>query len=293
MDNFKSILELWYIKTIIGGLITIFAPINISFIILVILIIIDTCTGMAQALKFKRFSSSSLRKAVNKIITYGVCIITTRLLEVGILYFFETTLISQLTIGFLIITEAVSTLENLVLIGVPIPKNFVNIIFDNIKILGLKEAFKQSIDEYSEIREIDEIINYQVPTIKNEAVRKLIELNFDSWSRVITFIKRNIDEKRIISDEILYYKVISFIETSAKDMRQKWEDYGISKDCIDKFNKWYELKQKPFLQNVKDICYSQKGLEGKKQDLIDKIMILLYQTILDANKSEAELSCKQ
>jgi len=168
MNYFKNAANFWQIKALTGLFITLFSPVEVSFIALLVLILIDTFTGMAQACKFKRFSSNGLRKAVNKIVMYSVAIITARLLEMGILYFFITFVFSQFIVGFLILTEVISIVENLILLGVPIPRNFISVLLRNIKILGLENIVRQSIDDYSQSKEIEEIINYQLPSIKNQ-----------------------------------------------------------------------------------------------------------------------------
>jgi len=291
MDELKFIAELWYIKLLVGIVITIFAPIQMAFFALLILIIIDTITGIAQAVRFKRFRSSFLRKAVNKTILYGLCIITIRLLEQGILYFFNTTVISQITLGFLIVTEVISILENLVLLGVPLPTDFLTVLLKNIKVFGLENIVRQSLQDFSESKEIDEIIHYQIPTLNNLNMRKILEIKFEVWSQIVLFIKRNIGEENINNKDILYYKIMSIIESSNKEMIEKWKDHGISESCIEKFDKWHQPRVNAFLQNLKTICYSEHNLADKKQELINSLLTLLYQTIVDAHKIEAELCC--
>jgi len=291
MDYFKNLSNLWQIKALTGLLITLFSPIWASFIILLALILIDTFTGVALACRFRRFSSNGLRKAVSKIAMYSISIITSRLLEMGVLYFYETFFVSQFIVGFLILTEVISIIENLVLLGVPIPKNFISILLKNIKIFGLESVLRQSMEDYSEAKEIEEIINYQLPAIKNQQMRKLLEIQFEGWSKVILFIKRSIEDEREASGDLLYYKILAYIETVKKEEDERRKEMNISKNCIEEFDKWHMHRKDLFLQNVKSICYSVEEEKDKKQDLVDRIMILIYQTVLDIYKSERQLIC--
>jgi len=291
MNFLKDTGNFWQIKALTGLFITLFSPVQFSFIVLLTLILIDTFTGTAQACKFKRFSSNGLRKAVNKIVMYSLSIVTARLLEMGILYFFETFLFSQFIIGFLILTEVISIIENLILLGVPIPKNFISILLQNIKILGLENIVRQSMDDYSESKEIEEIINYQLPAIKNQQMRKLLEIEFEGWSKVILFIKRSVEDEREASNDVVYYKTMAFIETVNKECDEKGRETNISKDCLEEFDKWHMKRKDLFLQNIKNICYAIKESKDKKQELVDRIMILIYQTVLDAHKSESQFKC--
>jgi toxin secretion/phage lysis holin len=286
MDKLKAILQQWPEKTIFGVIFAYFSSVCTTFLILLALILMDTVTGITQALQMKRFSSRLLRKAVKKIFVYSLCIVTTRLMEQGFSYFFQTTVITQTVIGFLIVTEALSILENLTLMGAPLPKGLVNIILSNLKVVGLESMVKGSLDEYSELTEIDEIIYYQIPTLSNDTLIKLLRIKYEQWERVVQFIKTSLESDSITSNDVLFYKVSSYLEGIKKEMVERWNDAEISKECIDNFNKWHEQREVLFLQNVKNICYSDKTVEAKKQELIDRIMVLLYQTMVDAHKSE-------
>lgn len=291
MNFIKDIGNLWQVKVLTGLLVTFFSPVQLSFFILLILILIDTFTGTAQAFKFRRFSSNGLRKAVSKIVMYSISIITARLLEMGIIYFFKTFLISQFIIGFLILTEVISIIENLVILGVPIPRNFVSLLLKNIKILGLENIIRQSMDDYSESKEIEEIINYQLPLIKNLQMRKLLEIELGGWSKIILFIKRSIDDERETSDDVIYYKIMAYIETINKECYEKRREFNIPKNCIEEFDKWHMQRKNLFLQNIRNICYSINEVKNKKKELVNKVMILVYQTVLNAQKGESQFKC--
>lgn len=288
MNSLKIFTQQWPIKTVIGIMLAAFPPVWAVFIILILLILLDTITGIIQAIQLKRFNSRILRMAVKKIITYSVCILTTRLLEQGVDFFFQTTAITQTIIGFLIVTEAVSILENLTLMGVPLPKGLVDIILKNLKAVGLKTMIQESIDESHDLKEIDEIIYYQLPTFKNEDLKKLLQVMCDVWSRLIIFIRTDLDKNNMTSNDILYYKVMTYVEINMKEKEEKWKEDRIPEECIDSFNKCNEKRIASFFENIKNICYSEKNIEEKIRELVDRIMILAYQTIADAHKSEQE-----
>jgi toxin secretion/phage lysis holin len=291
MGNLKIFSQQWPIKTLIGIVFASFSPVWAAFTILLMLILIDTITGITQAIQLKRFSSRFLRKVVKKTITYSVCILTTRLLEQGFDFFFQTTVITQTIIGFLIVTEAISILENLALMGVPLPRGIVDIILKNLQVAGVGDLVKESLNEAYYLKEIDEIIYYQLPTFKNENLKKLLQIMCEIWAKQIIFIKTNLDVRNITSNDILYYKIMSYIETSIKEKEEKWQESGISNECIERFNKWHEERVTLYLQSIKSVCYAEKTLEEKNQELADRVMVLAYQTMTDAHKSEQELNC--
>jgi len=289
MENVKSLTEFWQIKALLGTILSFFAPIQLWILVLALLILIDTGTGIAQALKYNRFSSNYLRKAINKIITYGLSIITARLLE----QIFATTMISKIVFGFLSMTEAISILENLTLLGIPIPNNLVKVILRNVKIFGLEDIVKGSMEAREQEKEVEDIIELQIPILKNEVMRNLLEIKFRVWLKILKLIRRSIDEERVITNDILYYKMMSAYEISITEIRDKWEEYRISKECIEKFSEWNSPRVEIFLQNVKSICYSDWSIKHKKQELLNRVVALLYQTSLDAYRSEADLKCNR
>ena len=137
MDKNDLLLKIYGVSGILGSLSEIFTSMQTSYIILLVLIILDTLTGISTAIKYKRFSSTGLRKATKKIITYTLCIITVRLLETILNPLVTTTMLSQIIIAFLAITESVSILENLTLLGAPIPSNILPLLIKILKIPGL------------------------------------------------------------------------------------------------------------------------------------------------------------
>lgn len=133
MNRTNYLMEIFYLSGIIGIISQFLGELETSYIILLALLILDTVTGMVVAIRHRRFSSRGLAKLLKKVIPYTVSIITVRLLEIGMLPLFETTILSEVMIAFLQITEAVSILENLTLLGVPIPSNFITILLNNLK----------------------------------------------------------------------------------------------------------------------------------------------------------------
>jgi len=130
MNKTIHYLQISLLSGILGFVSEYFGSIELPFVILMILIIIDTATGISRAIKYDRFSSRGFRKLIKKIVLYSTCIVTVRLLEIGVLSLIKTSLLSQITVAFLIITEAISILENLTLLGTPIPAKLIKLFLD-------------------------------------------------------------------------------------------------------------------------------------------------------------------
>lgn len=256
---------------------------QISSLILITLITIDTILGVKVAIKYNRVGSRGLLKFAKKVVLYTTAIISVRLLEIGILTFINTTLLSQLMLAFLILSETISILENLTILGVPIPSNFIAIMLNNLKIVGFDKVLEARKNNEKDIIEIDDIIRYQLPNFKDKDVRKLLEIKFRTWKSISEQITNGISESDS-SNERLYYKVLSLIELGFKEMEYEFEKEKVCKECVEQFLKIHQSKRNKLLKKIEEICYSKKTIQNKKEEVIDGILVLLYETILDVYK---------
>ncbi|MCT8977793.1 phage holin family protein [Clostridium sp. CX1] len=274
-ETFNSLLVLDKLKDL--------STFQVSSLILLILIIVDTMLGLKVAIKYNRVGSRGFLKFVKKVVLYTTAIISVRLLEVGMLAFITTTLLSQLMLAFLIVSETISILENLTILGVPIPSNFISIIVSNLKIAGFDKVLEARRSNEKDIIEIDDIIKYQLPNFKEKNIRMLLDIKFRTWKLISEQIDKDISGNDS-NKERLYYKVLSLIELGFREMEQEFESEKICKECVEKFFKIHQSKRNKLLKKVEEICYSEKSIEDKKDELIDSILVLLYETIVDAYK---------
>lgn len=293
MNRIHEIFAMWYIKVVFGALLTLFAPIQTSIIITAIMILLDTITGVSCALKQKRFNSKTLRKNLKKVVIYATCILTIRLVEVGTLASMNTTVLSQVMAGFLIITEATSIIENLTLLGLPIPVSFINILFKQLRIGALEELISKSQQEKKELSDIEDILYFQIPTIKSESMRKLLEIKVGNCLEIAKDIISYLNELQKPDNELIYYKVSSIIDRGFKEMHEDWVEEGISDECIENFSMWHDSRIQIWLKDIKEICFRIMPVDKKKDELIKKLTILLYKTILDVQKGENEIICRE
>lgn len=288
----QDMFQLWNVKIFLGVILTLFAPVQTSIIIVFIMILLDAITGIWCAMKSKRFNSRTLKKNLKKVVIYSACILTIRLVEVGALTGFETTILTQFMAGFLIITEAISILENLTILGLPIPMGYINVLFKQIRMDALEEIIRESQKEIKGLEDIEDIIYYQVPTIKSENKRKLLKIKFEAWLQVAKEIINYFDRIQDVDNDLIYYKVISIIQVGMDEMQRNWEEGNIPAECVRNFNNWHSFRLHYWLADVKDICYRITSPNKKKDELIKKITILIYQTVLDVQKSESEIGCE-
>ena len=282
MNRTIHYLQISLLSGILGFVSEYFGSIQFQFAILLILIIIDTATGISRAIKYDRFSSRGFRKLIKKFVLYSTCIVTVRLLEIGVFSLINTLLLSQITIAFLIITEAISILENLTLLGTPIPTKLIKIFLDE-KISFFRQSINNSgQDNQKIISEIEEIINYQIPTFNDKYIKQLLKIKFAVWKNIAMQINNLIGDGEISNDHI-YYKVISLIQLGLNEIQDKWKD-EVPQEYINKFNTCHQPKVDTWLEKISLICYSNDSVTNKKERLVESILIILYETIIDARK---------
>lgn len=288
MSRVQDILSIWYIKAIFGFFLSLFAPIQTSVIITFIMILLDTITGIATAIKRKRFNSKHLKKGFKKVVIYSACLLTIRLVEVGVLGNMASKVISQIMAGFLIVTEATSILENLKVLGLPLPITFLNLLFKQ----PLEEIVLRNQKERRELGDIEDILYFLVPTIKADNMRKLMQIKVESSLGIAKDIIAYLDGLEKSDNELIYYKVSSIIEKGFKEMHENWVEEGIPQECIKNFSKWRDSRIQNWMKDVKEICYRIIPADKKKDELLKKLTILLYNTISDVQKGESEIACK-
>lgn len=91
---------------------------NDGAISVLLLIIIDTLTGFIRSYKNKDLNSYDFYKFAYKIFTYFILVVTAKLVDKVVLGSFACLIVET----FLAVTEALSIIENLSQLGVPIPK---------------------------------------------------------------------------------------------------------------------------------------------------------------------------
>lgn len=283
MDKSNILLQIYGLFGVLGVLLQTFAGMKNSYIILLVLIILDTFTGIATALKYKKFSSTGLRKLIRKVITYTLSIITVRLLELILSPIVITTILSNIIIAFLAITESISILENLTLLGVPFPPNILILLIKRLNIPILNTILENLTNKEQEFSDMDYILNHQIDNLNNEYVKIFLKIRYDICKSIIKQIV-HIDETNENKD-ILLYKAMSFVELAINNANKNYTEKNIPANYIEIFSKNDKYTMFKFVEKLKITCCSEKTIREKKKILIDDIIIIIYQSINDARKA--------
>ncbi|MCJ7689096.1 MAG: phage holin family protein [Clostridiaceae bacterium] len=284
MDKSDILIKIYGLFGILGFSLQVFTGMQSSYIILLTLIALDTFTGIAVALRYKRFSSTGLRKFIRKVITYTLSMITVRLLEIILNPIIITTMLSKIIIAFLAITESLSILENLTLLGVPLPPNILILLIKRLKIPILDAMVENSNNKDEDFYDMDYIINSQIDNISDKYIKIFLKIRYDAFKSLINQIIL-IDETNNNSD-IFFYEIVSYVELSLNNVSKEYTKKNIPVNYIEMFSKNNHSTTFDFLEKLKiTCCCSEKTIKEKKNKLIDDIIIIMYQSIFEARKN--------
>lgn len=273
-------------KLLISAIISVFSPFKVELIILCVMILIDTITGGAYALRTKKFCSNGLRRGFKKIVFYSLCIVVIRLLEIGIASLVSTNLLTNIVIGFLITTESISALENLTLLGVPLPSGLTTFIIGQIKSPPLKELVLSGLSKHEYIDEIKDMLDFNLPNIKDDSYKRLLEIKFNEWAQLVNYIDNEFLNIYTENKEILFFRISTLINATITRIQDKWRTENIPTEYIDSFNDWHTPNVTKWIAGVKQICTGDDEMEKKKTQIIEKLIVALYRTITDIKKAE-------
>lgn len=286
MNIFNSIFETWQLKLIISVFVALFSPFKLTLLVLFTLIIIDNLTGSVYAISIKKFSSTGLRRGLKKIFIYCICILVVRLAEIGIKPLLDTIYLTNSIIAYLILTEALSSLENLTLLGVALPTRLKAFILNQIQIKGLKDLLQEDSAKRDFIQEVLEMVDCYFPVIKDYKIKQLLDIKFKEWAQFINIIDNEFSKSSSDNSELLYYRISNLIHSTIIRINEKWVQEGISKECIDAFNTWHSKRITILLSDIKNICQSNESLNQKRIGIIEMVLLFLYKTLTDIQKQE-------
>lgn len=274
------------IKLVLGGILSLFSPFAVELAVLITMIAIDTITGSAYAVKINKFSSSGLRRGLKKVFFYSLCILVVRLLEIGISSIISTNMLTNLVVGFLIFTEAISALENLTLLGVPLPAGISKFLIKQIKGTPLSDLVLSSSNRREYIDEINDMVDFNLPNISDEDIKRLLEIKFNEWAQLVNYFDVQFDNLYSSNNEILFFRVSSLINATMNKISDRWSTECVPEHIVTAFSDWHNPRVTKWIDGIKLICLSDIDMNMKKAQIIEKLLVALYQTLIDIRKVE-------
>jgi phage-related holin len=174
----QKILQVFWVKVIIGILLAALAPQAAALSGLITLFCIDLGCGVWVACKTKTLSSYGMRRGFAKLILYVVFICTVAVCEHNVLH---TDFVTFAAIGLLSATEVLSIMENLVLLGLPIPyaAQILKIVGSSAKAWGINVA--EDPGAAAAIRDMVTILEATVPELTDPVLRTCLDEFTKRW----------------------------------------------------------------------------------------------------------------
>jgi len=287
MITVLRLVDFWQYKLLFSIIVVLFAPFKIALLILFIMVLMDTLTGCIYAFRIKKFSSAKLRRGLGKFIMYTSSIVVVRLLEIGISEVFKTTTFTNVTVSYLVLTESLSVLENLALLGAPLPMGLKNVILAQIKNNLLGVMFKGGTQNIEILSEVSDMINYQLTPIKDEKLRDLIKIKLEEWNMfIIQMDKQFKDYGEETNKELIYLRVDTQISLTFTKIKERCVEEDIPKSLINSFNEIHDIRIEQMIYDILEICYGESTTEAMRKKISERIIVYLYQNILNAHKIE-------
>ncbi len=280
MYELDRVFSWWPMKLLATTLITIFSPFQIPIYILITMLFLDTFTGIAYAIRMKKFSSSGIKSGIGKVITYFLAILVVRLLEIGISSIVNTVVITHAITTYLIITEGLSVLENLTLLGVPIPPAIRNMILKQFDNTVIDSLFKPNDIKFQLPLDINEL-SHNISNINEEQTRDLYTIILKEFTDFIIILN---SDTFFTSDnkDLFYYKVMASLNISNDKIYQECKRKNISSTIICKVVNPKSEDMMTWKNEIKNLCYSDESLEEKKQKLTEDVLLFLYKLIAES-----------
>lgn len=261
---------------------TFFVDLITPYIVLITLILIDTITGIAKGKKYHSLSIRRFSIVLIKVVTYTASILTVRLLEIGIASLYETTLLSQLILVYLILAEVTSILENLTLLGVPIPSDFIPFLLSQIKIQGIHNYRNSTSKYYQQKNEIKEIIKLQIPEIKDDQFQKTLLIYFNFWEKILSEIDSLFNKEENVDN--IYFKLLLLICLSINEINIQWIKEGIPSHYIVAINEKNKTIINDLNKKIEKILYSQHSMFSKQEQIKYHILVSIFQIYVATKK---------
>lgn len=190
MDTSAFFIHLWYYMQQVWhflayklGFAAIFAAMfdqHQMLLVLFVLYVADFACGFAVALRLEAVSPTAMRRGVAKGLLYLVFVTTVAVAEQAIS---DTSVATATAIGLLIFTEALSIIENLVNLGLPLPfaQRVMRALASKAKLLGIDLNLDHTTNSTGYINDLMSMIRVHIPRLVNPQLRAVMRVYYLNW----------------------------------------------------------------------------------------------------------------
>jgi phage-related holin len=211
----------WY-KLGLGLILVALAPHALALHGLALIFVLDFICGVWVAKRTRTLSSLGMRRGIAKLLIYFIFIGAVALAEHSVL---QTTVCTLTAIGILSATEVLSIVENLVLLGLPIP--YASKVLSMVSNKAANYGIKIDVDDASSMasaRDVITMIEVTIPGIDNADLRICMEIFTSNWYQFM----RSLDPSSFAgSHELMWERLRHALDRTMIEIRtQLMKDSG-------------------------------------------------------------------
>lgn len=245
---------------------------------LLALYLIDFGCGLWVARRTRTISSSGMRRGVAKLFIYFIFISTVALCESSIT---KTEFLTATAIGLLAATEVLSVTENLVLLGLPVPfaAKFLSLVSHKAGAYGIPLP-KHDQNSMSALKDILNLIDDTVPTVKDDMLRDCLRVYIISWYQLY----RSLDEGGFAgSPALVSERLRTQMEQVLVDARMRMVKDSVPKASQEAFMTiWNKALLAQLFSAVQLIVDNDKATPGQRLEQVrEQIVLMLYRIVHD------------
>lgn len=297
MENISNVSDGWIVKSILGVLLATFAPFKISLIVLALMLIINASSRLIYGVKIKKVNEAGFNKSFQKIVVYCIIVGVVRMVEIGTSNIFKTQMLTNCAIGYLVVTEAINIMKNLILLDVPVNVAFIKKILEGYKGKLIKSS---DIDDETQIKpplsdefviQIDDMMSIQLKSIEDESIKSMLKVMLVEWRQTIKVMGSRVFKNSKNNGDIIILRINALTDETILSIKEKWYDIGIPKSCIDAFKAWNKENMDNWNEDMNNIAKSSDSEHVKERRIMVRTMMMLYKTIMDIAKDMDHAQC--
>ncbi len=282
----NQVLSLLGIKALVALLFAALVPHQITIQVLVALFTVDFITGVWVAKQMRRLSSAGMRRGLAKILIYFVFVAVVAMAEQSVIGSAHAT---KAAIGLLVATELVSIVENLIWLGLPVPyaAKVLSVVSSKAKNFGFRTAVDDSDVALTYTRDMVEILNNNVPRIRDTTLRECLKVYCASW---YTFI-RDLEPKQFEgSKELVWARLSATLDRVLVEMQTTMARGRVPRLHRDAFlNNWNKALLGRLFQQLQGVCMTDLSADDKVTQTRDYLMLMIYRLVNEAESLDRQV----
>ncbi len=246
---------------------------------------IDFLLGISLALKMGRFSSAGLRRGFVKLALYALLICAVSVPENE---FFGTSYATRAVTGLIVLTELISILENMTLLGLPVPfsRQLMKMVADKARLYGLSPS-TATIDGSPVLIDLMDLLNERIPTLLHSELRVPMKIYVRVWINFAASLKV---DYMAGSPDIMFERVNQQIDLAVTRAVTTFREQGVPEKHVRVFlDTWNADLLARLKAQLAQVCGASKLTgEARLYALRDFVALMLYRLMAAVRRFDSD-----